>query len=456
MKRRIHTICLLFAGLAAPVPPALADAPFDAAFADGARICFLGDSITKQAQWNKVVQDYYYTRFPDRRFAFINAGIAGDTASGCLSRLDEDVIAQKPDVITVMFGMNDVGRGFYVTNPTPQQIERRNAMLARYEEKLPQISEVFARKLPAAKVCWVTPSPYDEFARIEKPAQYGCGKALENCAEIVRRHAASRGDRLCELYAPMAEFNARERAADPSFTTLCGVDRIHPAAAGGFFMAQTILKSWGAPACVSDVTIDAGSGRCTSCENAEVSSLSVEGGGVSFTLREKALPMPVAKEAQAVAEKVAFAETLNREFLRVKNLPDGNWTLAIDGAVVTVAPAAAWRDGVNLSAFPTPQSGQAAKVAALNSRRMSLETKLRTLAGERHYLRSKVKNIDDWDEVKRVVKSLEGQKGFFQERLPWYVAEWPSHGAICDEIRKLEDAISAANRPVPHRYALTR
>ena len=428
---------------------------FDEVFADGARICFLGDSITAGAQWCRDVSDFFYTRFPDRRFVFVNAGVGGDKAKECSLRLEEDVFSRKPDVVTVMFGMNDSNRyGGFVTNPTPRQVNMRNVALDDFWNALSGLSESMSRCLPDAKICWFTPTPYDEFARLDCPVRPGRGEALEKCAEIVRLHASSRGDRICELHAPMSGYNARERVENPSFETLCGTDRVHPGVEGGFFMAQAILNSWGAPSCVSDVTIDAGSGKCTAAENAIVSSVSVASRRISFDVLEKSLPMPVAKDAKSVAEKMSFAEKLNREYLRVKNLDLGDWTLSIDGNFVVTASAAQWSKGVNLSALPTPQSKQARKVSALNTRRIAAEKKVRRVAPARHFLRAHVKNVDDLEEVRRAVKSFEGQNGFPMRLLPEYVREWPLREGYLREAQKLEEEIYAANKPETHRYML--
>ena len=40
----------------------------------------------------------------------INAGISGHTTANALSRIEKDVIAKKPDLVVIMFGMNDVTR----------------------------------------------------------------------------------------------------------------------------------------------------------------------------------------------------------------------------------------------------------------------------------------------------------------------------------------------------------
>jgi lysophospholipase L1-like esterase len=63
-----------------------------------AEIVMLGDSLTEWGNWHELV--------PEHRV--INRGIAGDTSSGVLDRLQE-VIDRRPKVVFVMIGTNDIG-----------------------------------------------------------------------------------------------------------------------------------------------------------------------------------------------------------------------------------------------------------------------------------------------------------------------------------------------------------
>jgi len=58
----------------------------------------LGDSLTEWGNWHELVPE----------FRIINRGIAGDTSSGVLDRLQE-VIGRRPKVVFVMIGTNDIG-----------------------------------------------------------------------------------------------------------------------------------------------------------------------------------------------------------------------------------------------------------------------------------------------------------------------------------------------------------
>ncbi len=77
------------------------------------RIVAFGDSIT--AGVRPGVTEYQTFRFllEDRLkhlglpAVVSNAGLGSDTSAGALARLDRDVLAEKPDLVIVMFGMND-------------------------------------------------------------------------------------------------------------------------------------------------------------------------------------------------------------------------------------------------------------------------------------------------------------------------------------------------------------
>ena len=103
---RLFTTALLILGTFLSVAHAVSPAPF----ADGERVLFLGDSITRAGGWHSQIATFYATRFPERRITWLNAGISGDTAAGAVQRLQWDVLDRKPSTVVVMFGMNEAAR----------------------------------------------------------------------------------------------------------------------------------------------------------------------------------------------------------------------------------------------------------------------------------------------------------------------------------------------------------
>src|SRR5229473_2547476 len=79
---------------------------------DGDRVVFYGDSITDQRLYTTFAESFVLTRFPRMRVSFVHSGWGGDRVTGGAGgpidvRLQRDVIAYKPTVLTIMLGMND-------------------------------------------------------------------------------------------------------------------------------------------------------------------------------------------------------------------------------------------------------------------------------------------------------------------------------------------------------------
>src|SRR5438270_12355892 len=83
----------------------------DFAVRDGDTVVFMGDSITAARTYGKIIENFTLLRFPRRKVRFVNVGIGGDTAAGGLKRLERDVFAHKATLLTVAFGVNDIGWG---------------------------------------------------------------------------------------------------------------------------------------------------------------------------------------------------------------------------------------------------------------------------------------------------------------------------------------------------------
>ena len=105
--------------------------------------------------------------YPKAKLEMINAGISGHTTANALSRIDQDVISKKPDLVIIMFGMNDVTRvtiddyeknlrmitrqcmdaGAAVMLCTPNSVyentDRPNAKLEAYSERVRKIGREF-------------------------------------------------------------------------------------------------------------------------------------------------------------------------------------------------------------------------------------------------------------------------------------------------------------------------
>ncbi len=126
-------LALLLVGCAQPAMAAGAGA--NLSIQPGDRVVFLGDSITAGATYLVSTDIYYSLYCPGVDIAFVhNAGIPGDTAPGGFARLEKDVLAFHPTVVTICFGMND---GRYPPEPG-KAVEDRLGSNAVNEDRSPR------------------------------------------------------------------------------------------------------------------------------------------------------------------------------------------------------------------------------------------------------------------------------------------------------------------------------
>lgn len=94
------------------------------AFSPDSRILFQGDSITdgnrgRSLDPNHILGHGYAfiiaarhgAAFPERKLDFYNRGVSGNTVLNLEKRWDKDTLALKPDLLSVMIGVNDNSHG---------------------------------------------------------------------------------------------------------------------------------------------------------------------------------------------------------------------------------------------------------------------------------------------------------------------------------------------------------
>ena len=114
---------LAFSLLTAPLLHAAEPAPAPlAAFSKDARVLFQGDSITdgnrgRSADPNHIlghgyafiVAAKYGAAFPQLNLVFLNRGVSGNKVTDLAGRWAKDTLELKPDVLSVLIGVNDRG-----------------------------------------------------------------------------------------------------------------------------------------------------------------------------------------------------------------------------------------------------------------------------------------------------------------------------------------------------------
>jgi hypothetical protein len=142
-------------------------------------------------------------------------------------------------------------------------------------------------------------------------------------------------------------------------------DRVHPGPAGHVVMGAALLRAWKAPPLVTRVAIDAASKAVVAAEGSEVSVLAATDGGLAWTQKDRALPLPLGfedGETELAQRAGADLESLDQQPLVVTGLAAGVFELKIDGQSIGTFTDAELAKGVNLARFNTPMRWQAFSV----------------------------------------------------------------------------------------------
>jgi lysophospholipase L1-like esterase len=324
------------------------------------RVVFYGDSITEQRLYTTFVETYALTRFPKLPVTFVHSGWGGDRVTGggggpIEVRMQRDILAYKPTVMTMMLGMNDAGyRAF------------DQGLFNTYTTGYERILDTVQQGAPGVRFTVIQPSPYDDVTR---PPGFpgGYNATLLRYSDFIKDTAAKRNLGLADLNTPVVAMLQKANATDPALAQKILPDRVHPGPAGHLIMAEALLKAWGATATVSDVAIDARAKKVTKEENTKVSDLQ-SGKTVSWTQSDNALPFPLDTSDPAVALAIKssdFVESLDQQPLKVTGLEAPRYTLTIDGAEVGDFSREQLAQGINLATLPTPMFDQAKAVHRL-------------------------------------------------------------------------------------------
>lgn len=327
---------------------------------DGDRVVFYGDSITDQRLYTTFTESFVLTRFPRMNVTFVHSGWGGDRVTGGGGgpidvRLQRDVLPYKPTVMTIMLGMNDGSYRAY----DPRIFER-------YSSGFEYIIHTVKAALPGIRITAIEPSPYDDVTRAPTFAG-GYNAVLVRYGGFLRELAARENLTIADLNTPVVASLEKANALQPTLASKLLPDRVHPGPAGHLLMAEALLKAWHAPALVTSVEIDAESGRIVAAGNTRIGQLQ-NGPTVTWTQEDAALPMPLDPGDPLIALALRssdFAETLDRQPLKVTGLPGARYVLRIDGERAGSFSREDLAAGVDLALLPTPMRKQALDVHAL-------------------------------------------------------------------------------------------
>jgi acyl-CoA thioesterase I len=199
------------------------------------RILFTGDSITDcgRDRGNPENLGFGYVAFaaahlqarlasPDLKI--FNLGISGNRVCDLLGRVDSDLLALKPTVVSILIGINDVWRRYDSNSPTTA---------AAYEKDYRSLLETIEKNLDARIVM------LEPFLLHVPEDRHAWREDLNPKIDVMRKLAAEFGAELLPLDGLFAQ------AATQAPAAYWLPDGVHPSAAGHALIAETWLENAG-------------------------------------------------------------------------------------------------------------------------------------------------------------------------------------------------------------------
>ncbi|MDA1190398.1 MAG: SGNH/GDSL hydrolase family protein [Candidatus Poribacteria bacterium] len=210
--------------------------PNDLLLQHGDTVVLIGDSITdcgrRQDERRHLgggyvanIADYLAACYPDRQINLVNVGISGNRVVDLEGRWDEDVIAHKPDWVSVSIGINDVWRKF----------DGRPDLHISPEDYAPRYRGLLEKtKRAGAKLILMETSVIGEEIDNES------NRLLRAYNEVIRGYAKE----FDAVLVPI--FDAFETAITQRPGFAWTGDGVHPFPSGHMLMATTWLRAVGA------------------------------------------------------------------------------------------------------------------------------------------------------------------------------------------------------------------
>ncbi len=241
--------------------PVKAPQPAGLQLKKGDRLAIIGDSITEQKMYSRVMETYLTVCVPELEITARQYGWGGETASGFLSRMTNDCLRFKPTIATTCYGMNDHGY-----RPYEERIGKT------YNDK----STAIVRGFKANGVRVIQGSPGCVGTK-NNPGWDAAGVEAKNLNLCELRNlgigiAQSEHVGFADVFWPMltAGVTAQQKYG-PSYA-IAGGDGVHPGWAGHAAMAYAFLKSFGLDGEIGTITVDLQAGTATASKGHEVVS----------------------------------------------------------------------------------------------------------------------------------------------------------------------------------------
>lgn len=205
-------------------------------------IVTFGDSVTAPREGIVVYTELLAQelRFEGEAVGVINRGIGGHTTAMGMARFEQDVIAENPDVVVIMFGINDAAVDVWKTPPA----EESRVSLSDYRRNL--IAMIRTLKGWGARVILMTSNPVHWVEKTKElygkspydpDAVDGFNVLLRDYVAAAREIAQTEGVGLVDVFAAFEAYDVQSGRAAGTLTP----DGMHPGNVGQRVIADRLL-----------------------------------------------------------------------------------------------------------------------------------------------------------------------------------------------------------------------
>jgi lysophospholipase L1-like esterase len=200
-------------------------------------VCF-GDSITRggaDGGYVGALKKYISAVLPEQKIEIVNSGVDGDTTRNLLKRIDHDVFAHNPELVTVMIGVNDVAKGYEHQNRVGNG--PKGVPLEEYKSNIKSI--LSQAKAHNEKVILISPGIIIE--NLDHPANSRLGEYTQALEQIAKEN----GIQYIDVHKAFTDIIAFYRKETGGADCLLTRDGTHPNSAGSKVLANCILNGIG-------------------------------------------------------------------------------------------------------------------------------------------------------------------------------------------------------------------
>lgn len=200
----------------------------------GKIVLFQGDSVTDCERDRKdtnslgegyaaMVASVVNTMMPEWNITFKNRGVSGNRIRDLLARYDKDILKVKPDIISILIGVNDTWRRYDSNDPTSAE---------EFEKDYKTLLSKIKKDLPKCKIMLMEP-----FVLPSLPDRTKWREDLDPKIQVVRRLAG----KYAKAYLPLDGIFA-QAGIDQYDCREMAEDGVHPTPIGHRIIAKGYIK----------------------------------------------------------------------------------------------------------------------------------------------------------------------------------------------------------------------